>query len=299
MIRFMRYIAVVLGLIIFSGCATMPFGHVAPGDTRVCVMTFNILKGGDQLGQPVSRSAEVIRAAEADIVILQERAGSMDTIASELGFGAIGINDSSGIISRWPIEREGRYGARVRVPGVGPVYVFGAHLEAYPYGPYDLRDDPALTEESLIATADETRAKQITPVIDAMKLLIENDNSVFLGGDFNEPSHLDWTSAAAAAGRNFGRSVAWPTSRRVYAVGMIDSYRLVHGDEVREPGTTWTPLNTDPFEVHDRIDILYHAGPDVTPLSAEIAGPKNDRADIAIDPYPSDHHAVVVEYAIR
>ncbi len=298
MLFLVRNLIVITICVLLVGCATQPLGHGTRDSRTVRVMTFNILKGGVQLGQPVSQSAEVIRQARADIVILEERDESADEIAEALGYDWVPINSSVAILSAYPIEREGIFGARVAVPDGNPLYVFGVHLEAYPYGPYDLRDDPTLSEEALIRVAEETRGRQIAPVLRKISALLEGGQRVVLGGDFNEASHLDWTSRAAAAGRNFGRKVSWPTSRRVYAAGMFDSYRIVHDDEVAVPGLTWTPINESEFEVHDRIDLLYHGGTAIVPVTAEVVGARDDRADIVVTPYPTDHHGVVVGYRL-
>ena len=293
---FQKILLAMFAVLFFAGCATSTTSLDSGPSLRV--MTFNILKGGTQLGQTVSRSAEVVQAVDAEIVILEERENSADDVSELLGYNWVPINSSVAILSVYPVERHGRFGARVDVPRVGPVYVFGVHLEAYPYGPYDLRDDPTLTEIDLIEVASQTREHQFAPVLEEIAELIVAGDRVILGGDFNEPSHLDWTSRAAAAGRNFGRKVAWPTSSMAYATGLLDSYRIVRGDEVRHPGLTWTPRNESEFEVHDRIDILYHGGEGIIPIEAKTVGAREDQSDVVVTPYPSDHRAVVVEYRL-
>ena len=55
----------------------------------------------------------------------------------------------------------------------------------------------------------------IDSVLQEIALEAPSDAPVFLIGDFNEPSHLDWTAAAATAGQHFGWAVEWPTSNEV------------------------------------------------------------------------------------
>jgi len=135
-----------------------------------------------------------------------------------------------------------------------------------------------------------------------MSTALASGSPVFLTGDFNEPSHLDWTQEAATIGLNFGMKVNWPTSNSVVAAGLTDAFREVRPDEVFDRGETWTPgypaPNVAANEVHDRIDFVYYAGLGVTPTSAQVLGfDANDgNTDIAIQPYPSDHRAVVVEF---
>ena len=120
----------------------------------------------------------------------------------------------------------------------------------------------------------------------------------------SEPSHLDWTQEAAAAGLNFGKKVAWPTSPAVTNAGLIDAFRELRPDEVADrvrlgrPATGASNLDTD--EVHDRIDFVYYTGPNVVPTSALTLGYDADdsNTDIGIQPYPSDHRSVVVEFDV-
>ena len=127
---------------------------------------------------------------------------------------------------------------------------------------------------------------------------------VFAVGDFNEPSHLDWTQEAADADLNFGMKVDWPASRAVTNAGLADAFRQMRPDEINDRGETWTPGDPAPIqrpgEVHDRIDFVYYGGTNVFPSSALILGyDVNDgNTDIGIQPYPSDHRSVVVEFDI-
>jgi hypothetical protein len=107
----------------------------------------------------------------------------------------------------------------------------------------------------------------------------------------NEPSHLDWTSAAAAAGVH-AIKVAWPASLSTVNAGFRDSYREIHPNEVAFPGNTWTPMPAA-NEVHDRIDFVYSSGVGVNTTNSQLVGESTAKADIVASPYPSDHRAVV------
>src|SRR5690606_38644608 len=135
----------------------------------------------------------------------------------------------------------------------------------------------------------------VDDLVAAARELVARGERVLVTGDFNEPSHLDWTPAAAKAGR-CPLPVAWPTSRAMAAADLADAYRALHDDPVKRPGLTWTPRkkDDDPKERHDRIDFVY-AGPGVKVISARIVGEDEPHADVAVTPYPSDHRAVVVE----
>ena len=265
------------------------------------VMTYNVL-----YATPDSATIQAIRAADPDVVALQEVSEPrLRHIGRELGYyfhhhdehEASGAQDA-GILSRYPISRPTRYGATIYLTINDPVHVANVHLAAYPYQPYKLRDDE-LNPEEAVAEARMTRLPQIQPVLESLQEPLEKDIPVFLMGDFNEPSHLDWTSGAAKAGMHLVLRVSWPTSRAIMRQGFKDAYRQVHPDEVERPGETWTTLQNDTSEVHDRIDIIYVAGEGVDVAGAYTVGLRDQRpTDLAVRGYPSDHRSVVATVAL-
>ena len=86
--------------------------------------------------------------------------------------------------------------------------------------------------------------------------------------------------------------------------GLADAFRQLRPDVIHDQGNTWTPgspaPNVDANEVFDRIDFVYDAGTNVTPVSASILGynANDPDTDIGIQPYPSDHRSVVVQFNI-
>ena len=268
------------------------------------VMTYNIWVGGTSMGQPLSRTVGVIQAAQADVVGIQEQGSSGPALATALGFHYHNIGGSTAILSRYPIAQGESQGAKLQLSPTQQAYIFDVHLAPYPYQPYDIRDGLLTTEAQAIAAAQATRGSSVTSLLSGMAPALASGAPVFLTGDFNEPSHLDWTQDAATAGLHFGRKVAWPASRAVRSAGLVDAFRELRPDEVADPGETWTPGNPaphlDPGEVHDRIDFVYYSGVNVVPTTAFVLGyDANDpNTDIGIQPYPSDHRSVVVEFDI-
>lgn len=277
---------------------------VATPISSLRVMTYNIWVGGTASGQPLSRTAAVIQAAQADIVGLQEVNGNAPALASMLGFHYWASGGSTAILSRFPIVQTYNQGVKLQLSPTQQAYIFDVHLAPYPYQPYDLRDGVISTEAEAIASARATRGASVNSLLSGMSAALGSGLPVFLTGDFNEPSHLDWTSDAASAGLNFGKSVAWPTSQAVTAAGLVDAFRAVRPDEVHDRGETWTPgapaPNITPDEVHDRIDFVYYAGANISPTDAQILGydPNDANTDIALRPYPSDHRAVVIQFDV-
>jgi endonuclease/exonuclease/phosphatase (EEP) superfamily protein YafD len=132
-----------------------------------------------------------------------------------------------------------------------------------------------------------------------LKPALAAGDPVFLTGDFNEPSHQDWTARAAAAGK-CPLAVAYPTTLAITAAGMRDAFRNVFPDEVAHPGWTWTPTTRpdDPKDRHDRIDFVFWGGAQVVVNRCKVIGEDPKAADIVVRPYPSDHRAVVATFEI-
>jgi exodeoxyribonuclease-3 len=292
---------------VLAGCASEP---EPPTRDVVRVMSFNMWVGGEAGGQPLEQSARVIQAAGADIVGLQETRGRERDgprpdegarLASLLGWHHLDQGQGRAIVSRWPFESEqdDRSGAAVRLPSGGRLHVFNVHLAHAPYQPYQLlripyEGAPFLdTSDALVEAAAEARGAQIEAVLARVRPLVAAGAAVVLTGDFNEPSHLDWTERAAAAGV-VPLAVAYPSSRAVEEAGLRDAFRAVHPDEVARPGWTWTPTTApdDPKDRHDRIDFVHAAGVDI--VRAEVVGEGAPAADVVVHPWPSDHRAVVV-----
>jgi len=266
--------------------------------TRLRVLTFNILHGGTDLG-PLENTIRVIRRTNADIVGLQEQHPSGRAIAKALDFHCHIQDRSLAVLSRYPIEERTRHGVTIRLSEKQTVAVLNSHFSASPYGPYILRDHLAKnrspSEAELIDTIREGHGQQLAALLQAAAPHLANGTATFLTGDFNEPSHLDWTAKAAAAGRNFRRKVEWPSSKALTAAGFMDGYRTIHPDEVKHPGPTWTPC-PGPDEVHDRIDLVYFAGKSAKLLDARIVGESKANADVVITPWPTDHRAVLATF---
>jgi endonuclease/exonuclease/phosphatase family metal-dependent hydrolase len=267
-------------------------------------MTYNIWVGGTSLGQPLSRTVGVIQTAQADVVGIQEQGSSGPALATALGFHYRNLGGSTAILSRYPIVEGANQGAKLQLSPTQQAYIFNVHLTPYPYQPYDIRDSLITSEAQAIAAAQATRGSSVGALLSGMAPALASPAPVFLTGDFNEPSHLDWTAEAGAAGLHFGRKVAWPASSAVTTAGMVDAFRELRPDEVNDRGETWTPgypaPNVDADEVHDRIDFVYYTGLNVKPTAALTLGYNaNDlNTDIGIQPYPSDHRAVVVEFSM-
>lgn len=290
---------------------------ISHGAESFRVMTFNMWVGGESGGLPLSQTARVIRAAKADIVGLQETHGEKKNgeqpnngkkLAELLGWNYFDQGERTAIITRFPIitNTPAKWGASIRVPNAGEIWMFNAHLMHAPYQPYQLLNIPYAnapfirTAEEAVTEARKARGDQLNRLIAELKPVIASGVPVFLTGDFNEPSHLDWTDRAADAGK-VPIAVEYPTTKAILSSGMSDSFRTIFPNEVTHPGMTWTPTTSpdDPKDRHDRIDMIFFAGQNVSTTDCEVVGEKTDVADIVVQPYPSDHRGVVATFSLR
>lgn len=288
----------------------LPAHAEGPGDaSAITVMSFNIYRGGTMRGQPLSQTAKVIQEAKADIVGLQEMRSPKGDNTEQLA-KLLGWNHHASIFTRYEIVERKSDGIKVRLPLGRHAYIFNLHLPSNPYQPYQLLeirpkwhkhwDTPFLkTEAEAIEAAKKARGEEIARLLRHVRSLPDHDAPVFIVGDFNEPSHLDWTETAAATGRH-PLKVEYPNSKEMAKAGFTDAYRRVYPDEMQKPGFTWSPMYSpdDPTTHHDRIDFVYFKGRGVTVTDAKVIGENDENADIVVAPYPSDHRAVVATFTL-
>jgi hypothetical protein len=303
-------IAVLLTATILLGTASS--GRADPEPTlRLRVMSFNIFYGGDELNlqtrqfckdaagcpETLNQVVAAIRASGAEVVGLNEATMNTQLIADRLGWHA---SPRTQIISRYPI---------VDPPGANGLYVFveplpgrvvavsDVHLPADPYGPYELRD--GATRAEVLELENDLRVPDLQDELQALPPLGARGIPVFLTGDFNSPSHLDWTQAVADARDDVPFPVQWPVSKALANAGFEDSFRAVNPNPVAKPGHTWTPGSPEGerVEVHDRIDWVLSSGP-ATATASQVVGESGPNTDIAVDPWPSDHRGIASTFDV-
>lgn len=273
------------------------------------VMSFNIWKGG---GKSIQRTAEVLIDSGADIVGIQE-ATSKDhntakQIADSLNWHSYVYGRSTAIISKYPIvdTSENKQGVKIKIDDSHFVWMFNVHLMYCPYEPYQLNGieycgAPLLsTATEAIESAKKSREKEVKSNVADILTAQKEGYPVFLTGDFNEPSCLDWTDKAVEA-KICKIAVEWPSTKAFIDAGLKDSYREKYPDEVKNPGHTWTPLpETKSYtEVLDRIDFVFYLGGNIKLENSQIIGEESPLSDIRFDNYPSDHRAVISSFIIE
>lgn len=289
-------------IVLAAGCSGRnQGGSDGPDAIELRVMTFNIEWGGTNIS--FDNVAEAVRRSGADLVGIQEAEGNLKRLADDLGWNYSLRNYA---ISKYPLvephNADGFYVLVETSPG-RVVALANVHLPSDPAGPHEIRDGAELSQ--IIELERKTRLPMMQNYLPKLATLVDQGIPVFLTGDFNAPSHQDWTEAAVGSRPFLPYAVDWPVSRAVSEAGFKDSWRVVHNDPVTHPGLTWwakrppvpsyTPGDDDP---QDRIDFVWYAGP-VKVHASEIVG-EAGRADAAIqiEPWPSDHRAVVSTFSV-
>jgi len=300
-----------IGVLAAVGTSLVTPLHAQGKETSIKVMTYNVYKGGLGRKQPLSQTAKVIQDAKADVVGLQELNTRSDPKNAEKLAELLGFNRAGSVLTRYEIVEEKRYGVKVKLPSGQEAYIFNLHLSSNPYQPYQLmgirpkfkghKDTPFIkTEAEAIEGAQKARTHGTTlKRLFHMMRGIDRNIPVFVVGDFNEPSHLDWTEAAAQSGRH-PIKVEFPTSKVFAKAGFTDAYRMIYPDEMAKPGFTWSPAykDDDPRSHPDRIDFVYFRGNGLQVTDAKVIGEDEEKADIVVTPYPSDHRAVVATFTL-
>ncbi|MDJ1138470.1 endonuclease/exonuclease/phosphatase family protein [Streptomyces iconiensis] len=278
---------------------------------------------------------KVIRALleeDIDLVALQEvhryqEPGTVRRLAERLGWyyhEYPRLNDDPvddkdvGLLSRYPIDHDvsgfGEHYLRTAVTiGALTLQVCTVHLDHTSYGPdnapYGTRlFTPAVQEQECASDRAEEMKDHIlfplTPFTDRA-----DEQPVLILGDFNSPSHLDWTSEVSTPPFN------WPATQLLEDAAYIDSYRAVHPEPTADPGLTWSPVTLWRQELQraeplDRIDFVFHKGSRLRALDSHtlVTGnpaPAEEHPAWEAHPryryntWPSDHAAVVTTYEIR
>ena len=251
--------------------------------------------------------------------------------------------EDSGIISKYPIlssasvypekaDTGSIYKAIILI-GDKKVAVYSSHLDYQHYACYLPRgysgdtwkkiEKPVTNVDSILkSTRLSMRMEEITAVIADAGKEIQKGHAVIIGGDFNEPSGLDWVESTKNLFDHHGVVVSWPVSSYLNISGFIDAYRHRYPNPVTHPGFTYPTDNPDAtinkltwapdVDERERIDFIYYKPvKGLKLLDVVIVGPtgcivKNKRTeetskDRFIKPsgvWPSDHKAVMTTFEL-
>ena len=151
---------------------------------------------------------------------------------------------------------------------------------------------------------------------------LEKGRQVILGGDFNEPSYLDWTEETKDLYDHHGMIVPWTVSVLLQKAGYKDAYRTVHPQVLSYPGITYPSHNPDcpdekitwapKADERERIDYVCYQGSRIKPVEAKIFGPvesvaharmttenSKDEYILPLGVWPTDHKGVWVKFLVK
>jgi endonuclease/exonuclease/phosphatase family metal-dependent hydrolase len=252
-------------------------------------------------------------------------------------------SDDSGIISKYPIisyasvypekaDTGSIYKAVIKI-GDAKIAIYSSHLDYLHYACYLPRgydgttwkkmDKPITDPDSILKTNLESkRVEQIKAVIADAEKEFNKGNSVIIGGDFNEPSHLDWTKATKNRFDHNGAVVQWPVSGLLKKSGYIDTYRQLFPNPLTHPGFTYPADNKDAeikkltwaptADERERIDFIYYKPANkLTLKNVMIVGPKGcivrskreeektqDCFIVPVGIWPTDHKAIMATFEL-
>ena len=177
---------------------------------------------------------------------------------------------------------------------------------------------PTISDEDLLAGERVGSNRQQQARCDHCALCVTAgqlaaDVPLLVGGDWNCPSHLDWTVDAARVYKR-RRVLPLPVSTAMQQAGFMDTFRVLYPNPVQRPGLTWSPMfrtkDTDAGQVEqgfERIDRLYLKNP-VPRRWRRAAGccarcqvtccrrSGSTNRSLWVDrTFPSDHGAVVID----
>ncbi|TKG97007.1 endonuclease/exonuclease/phosphatase family protein [Puteibacter caeruleilacunae] len=319
---------------------------------EIKVLQFNIWQEGTVVPGGFDALVDEVIASDADFVTFSEVRNYNHTRFNERVVKALAdkgatyysfFSDDTGLLSRYPIKDSSvvfplnnDHGTIHRLTTEiddQEFSVYTAHLdylnctyyEVFGYNGNTWKEQaPLLDVDSIIYRNNlSQRDDAIKAFVAAADKDISAGRIVILGGDFNEPSLLDWTDVCKYERDHNGVSVEWPVSKILLDKGYRDTYRECHPNPITHPGYTY-PGNCESVPVkklswapkadeRERIDFIYYYPNEALTLKAsKIVGPNgsicrnkrvaNDSSDEIIPPvgiWPSDHKGVLSIFELK
>lgn len=343
-----------LNVIICILLALLPIGCSAKEETQdLKVLQINLWHATSVFPEAFDGLISIIEQTDPDIVLLSEVRNSqnIDLIAKitnalqEKGKKYYGesATQSAGMISKHEIvAQELCCHSNIQGPmtktsiaiGGHTLVVYSTHLDFTHYACYLPRgysganwkklDAPVLDADSIMeANRLSDREETIAKFIEDAKMEIGKGNLVLIGGDFNEPSHLDWQADTKNMRDHNGVIANWDCSVMLTEMGMLDSFRELFPDAVKYPGFTFPSANNavaieklawaPDADERDRIDFIYYYPNSAWSLSnVSIVGPEEtickgkikekdseDSFIVPVDVWPTDHKGNLATFSIK
>lgn len=310
MTKHLFMVAVFVAATILAASCTRP---VESKEKELKVLSWNIWHGGHSEKYPgvaCESAIGILKKSDADVILMIETYGAAPMVADSLKYHYSLLSNNLCVYSRYPIKRTFTYpdsintfnfgGVEIDMDGT-PVRLFDTWIHYLP----DMRLVPTDKTEEEILDWDNagTRDDEIRKILSVLRPVLDEADSipVIMGGDFNVYSHLDWTETTKDLYHHGGAVVNWTVSNEMANAGFKDSFRELHPDPVKDPGTTWLYDNDDLPTRSDRIDFIYYQGKTIRAVDAEIYNqeltkPLNFKGEEFF--YPSDHGFVLTTFKI-
>lgn len=325
--------------------------------SHIRLMQFNIWQEGTSVSGGYDGIIDTVVQTNSDVITMSEvrnynnqnlHSRVLSSLQSRgLQYHSFKSGNDTAIISRYPIISSATLGsfskAIIAVNGV-EIAVYAGHLDythyacylprgygggataptpTYQYGWNEIPSGPIVDVDLILQVNDASgRPGAIAQFVNDALIERQNGRIVIMAGDFNEPSHLDWTAATAELFDHNGSIVPWTSTTLLDDAGYLDAYRVLHPNPVTHPGFTWPSDNAQksPSQLtwapnadeRDRIDfVFYHPDPRLVVDEGIVIGPstsivRNQRVeensqDTFFTPdavWPSDHKGVLVTFGI-
>jgi exonuclease III len=308
------------------GCATTP--NTLAKSNHLRVMVWNVLHGANDVTNGAEKALKIIRDTKPDIVLLQESYDINDErpklgawLAGELGWNQHQAQ-STHLCVLTPLNIETTFfhhawhgvGAKLRDSMGRELLAWSTWIDYRAYITYALRENPAISDEALLdlERVGSNRLIQATAIIEHLRNAdqLDADIPLLVGGDWNCPSHLDWTVDTTRVYKR-RKALPLPVSTAMQSAGFTDTFRELYPNPVQHPGITWSPMFRTKGEgaeqedqCFDRIDRLYLKNPlqqgnrwELHPVTGHVLPiiwedetmPTVDRE------FPSDHGALIID----
>jgi endonuclease/exonuclease/phosphatase family metal-dependent hydrolase len=314
-------------LLATSLIALLSAGSPAEPDT-LRVLVWNVLHGANDVRQGAEKTLKIIRSVKPDIVLLQEsydidgdRPKLGAWLAAELGWNQHQAN-SKHLCVLTPLQIETTFfhhewhgvGARLRDTDGRELLAWSTWIDWRSFITYTLRDSPEISDAALLEgeRVGSNRVQQAEAIISHLREAgqLSANIPLLVGGDWNCPSHLDWTVDTARIYKR-RRALPLPVSTAMQNAGLTDTFRLIYPNAVQHPGITWSPMfrstgkpDARVEQGFERIDRLYLKNPEtphngwlLRPVAGHVLPRTWEDESIAVDErqFPSDHGALVID----
>lgn len=330
----------------------LPINSMAKPKDSFTVLQLNLWEAGSHVPNGHQGIVDVLSEVNADVVFLCEIHGNrtVSKIVNDLKEKGIhyygeAFDLNVGILSKFKPDslikcctvpgNEIRTILKALITINGqPICFYSAHLDHQNYGCYLPRGYNAdwskakcpITDESKVLETNRLsyRDESIRLFLQYVQADLQKGIPVVIGGDFNEPSYLDWQADTKDLLDHNGAVIHWDCSMMLCEAGFIDTFREQYPDPVLVPGITypagnkWAKLEeltwAPEADERERIDFIYYSPGDskMSLKKSMLVGPNetvanNKIVETSFDKYiftpkgmwPSDHKGNLVTFKIR